>query len=86
MEHKNSLDNVAGMSYTEVAGIIQEWIIGRNAERDREILRYWLLDGLTYEEISTRYMLAHPDEPISSDTVKRTIYRRKPQIFAHFPG
>lgn len=40
MEHKNSLDNVAGMSYTEVAGIIQEWIIGRNAERDREILRY----------------------------------------------
>ena len=86
MEHTNSRDNVSGMNYSDVAAIIQEWVIGKNAERDREIMRYWLLDGLTYEEIATRYMLAHPDAPISLDTVKRTIYRRKPQIFKHFPG
>ena len=75
-----------GLSYSEIKAIINEWVIGRNAERDREILCLWLLDGLTYEEIATRYMLAHPESPISSDTVKRTIYTRKPQIFKHFPG
>lgn len=83
---RQNRNDVQGMSYSEVAAIIQEWVIGRNAERDREIMRYWLLDGLTYEEIANRYMLAHPDCPISSDTVKRTIYKRKASIFKHFPG
>lgn len=74
------------IGYSEVEAIIHEWVIGKNAARDREILHYWLLDGLTQEEMTTRYMLAHPDMPISKDTVKRIIKKRAPQIFKHFPG
>lgn len=74
------------LSYSQVDEIIHEWVIGENAERDREIMRYWLLDGLSYDEITKRYMLAHPDAYICIDTVKRVIKRRKTPIFAHFPG
>ena len=74
------------LSYSDVDAIIREWVIGKNAERDREILRYWLLDGLTLNDIAERYMIAHQDRSISVDTVKRIIRNRKPQIFKHFPG
>ena len=84
--NRRSRDLPEDLGYSGVEALIREWIIGKNAERDREILRYWLLDGLTQEEITTRYMLAHPDIPISRDTVKRIIKHRSPQLFRHFPG
>ena len=70
-------------SYEAVEYLIHNWIIGDKAERDREIMTYKLLFGLTYDEIVTRYMLAHPDRSISLDTVKRTIKKREPEILAH---
>lgn len=74
------------IGYSGMDALIQEWCIGRNGERDREIMRYRLLDGLTMEEIATRYMIAHPERPISVDTVKRVIKGRIPQILKHYPG
>lgn len=71
---------------TEITRIIYEWVIGRDAERDREIMVYRLIDGLTYEQIAARYQDTHPERPISTDTVKRVIHRRENQIFKHFPG
>ena len=74
------------IGYTRVQELIHEWVIGENAERDREIMEYWLLVGLSYDAIADRYMLAHPDMPISVDTVKRVIKKRKAKLFKHFPG
>ena len=66
--------------------IINNWVIGDKAERDREIMVYRLIDGLTIEQIATRYQDRHPDCPICADTVKRAIHKREKQIFKHFPG
>lgn len=66
--------------------IIGNWVIGDKAERDREIMKYRLIDGLTIEQITNRYQDRHPDCPISNDTVKRAIHKREKQIFKHFPG
>lgn len=75
-----------GSSRSDIIDAINEWVIGRNGERDREILIYRLIDGLTYEQIATRYQERHPNEPLSVDTIKRAIYKREPQLFKHFPG
>lgn len=74
------------IGYSGMEALINEWVIGKNGERDREIMRYLLLDGLTRNEITTRYMLAHPDKPITIDTVNRAIRKRRKQIYAHYPG
>ena len=79
-------DRVHDLGYSAVYALIQEWVIGKDAERDREIMRYWLLDGLTHNQIARRYQDAHPDMPICEDTVKRIISRRKQRLFKHFPG
>ena len=76
----------SGLSWTQVEAVIHEWIIGKNAERDQEIMCLWLLRGLTYEEIEERYMQTHPDKSISTATIKRIIKKRKNQVFRHFPG
>lgn len=41
-------------SRTELENGINEWIVGRNAERNRYILRLKLIDGLSYNEIATK--------------------------------
>ena len=74
------------LGYSGVTELINEWVVGTNAERDREIMRYRLLDGLSIRCITDRYAEAHPDTYVSEDTVKRAIKERVPQIFAHFPG
>ena len=35
--------------------IINEWVIGKNAQRDRDILIKNLLDGVTYERLAEHY-------------------------------
>ena len=70
-------------SNSQIRAIIAEWI---HSERDREILCYRLIDGLTFEQIANRYQTNHPDYPISTDTVKRIIKRSEHELFRHIPG
>lgn len=79
----NLPDNINRQTLEE---IINNWVIGDKAERDREIMAYRFIDGLTIEQIATRYQDRHPECPISPDTVKRAIHKREKQIFKHFPG
>jgi len=74
------------IGYSGMEALIHEWVIGKNGERDREIMRYLLLDGLTRDEITDRYAKQHPDKPITIDTVNRAIRKRRPQIYEHYPG
>lgn len=73
------------MEYTnsQIRALIDEYI---HSVRDREILYWRLVDGLTYEQIADKYQHDHPDNYISVDTVKRAIRKAEPQLFKHIPG
>lgn len=60
---------------------IEEWVIGRNGERDRIIMRMHLFDGITFQEMQKR--LDKTGYPLSIDRLKQIINRRLPQIQKH---
>lgn len=61
-------------SRTEVEHLIDEWIIGRNAERNRKILKRRLLDGITYEKLAEEF-------DMSVRQIKTIVYRGEEKIF-----
>ena len=65
-----------GYGKTEIVSLTEEWIIGRNAKRDRAILLSRFIDGLTYEQIAEVYGL-------SVSQVKRIVYSGEQIIFRH---
>lgn len=64
------------LSRTEIEQLIDEWIIGRNAERNRAILKRRLLDGITFEKLSEEFDL-------SVRQVKNIVYRCEDKLFSH---
>ena len=64
------------ISRTQLESLIDEWIIGKNAARDRMILKERLIDGVCYEPLAERHEM-----PVSQ--VKRIIYKRQNQLFKH---
>ena len=64
------------LSRTETEALIDEWGIGRNAERDRNILKRRLLDGVTYDRLAEEFDL-------SVRQVKNIVYKREDDIFRH---
>lgn len=56
--------------------IINEWIIGKNAERDRDILIKNLLDGVTYERLAEHY-------EIEPRQVGRIVTKRMQNLISH---
>lgn len=63
-------------SRSEIDKLIGEWIIGRNAERDRKILKRRLIDGITYDCLAEEFDL-------SVRQVKNIVYRREDELFQH---
>ena len=49
---------VKGYSKTQLNEAIEEWIIGRNAIRNREILNKKLVDGISYMALADEYDLS----------------------------
>lgn len=64
-----------------VAHAIDQWIIGRNGERDRIILSMYMFDGITVSEMQRR--LDRMGYELSIDGIKRIIRKRKEQLFRH---
>ena len=60
-------------SVSELNRGIDEWIVGRNAERNRLILKWKLIDGLSYMEIMRR--LNTDEYPESYHLLVRQIQR-----------
>lgn len=56
--------------------LIDEWIIGRNAERDRAILKRRLLDGICYEPLAEEFDL-------SVRQTKNIVYKSEMRLFKH---
>lgn len=64
-----------------IAHDIDQWIIGRNGERDRIILSMYMFDGITIAEMQKR--LDRMGYELSVDGIKRIIRHRKEQLFRH---
>ena len=62
---------------TIIVSIIDEWVVGEHAERDRKILYRRLIDGITFEKLAEEFSL-------SDRRVKDIVYKREKQIFKHF--
>lgn len=63
-------------SRTQIENAIEEWIIGKNAERDRKILRRRLIDGICFEPLAEEFELSVPQ-------IKRIVYKGEEKIFKH---
>ena len=48
----------SNLSRTEVENLIDEWIIGPHAERNRDIMKRRLLDGICYEPLAEEFNLS----------------------------
>lgn len=74
---------VTGLEYNRetIERGIEQWIIGRNGERDRIVLGMYLVDGITYEEMRIR--LEGIGYPLTVDGIKKIVRRRKEQLFRH---
>lgn len=64
------------MSRTELEGLINEWIIGRNAYRNRKILIRRLCDGIPYEPLAEEFDL-------SVRQTKQIVYKGEEILFKH---
>lgn len=64
------------LSRTELERLIDEWIVGRNAERNRAIIKRRLLDGLTYEKLAEEFDL-------SVRQVKNIVYKCEDRLYSH---
>lgn len=68
--------NYENISNSELCEIIDEWIKGRNAERNRAILKRRLIDGICYEPLAEEFEL-------STRQVKAIVYKHEYTIFKH---
>lgn len=68
--------NYDNMSNSELCALIDEWIKGRNAERNRAILKRRLIDGVCYEPLAEEFEL-------SPRQVRNIVYKLEYTIFRH---
>lgn len=71
--------NVENLSRSEVEALIDEWIIGAHAERDRAVLKRRLLDGICFEPLAEEFAL-------SVRQTKSIVYKREKTLYRHIPG
>lgn len=75
-ESKSEGSDMHNYSRSEIEKLTDEWIVGRNAERDRKILKRRLLDGITFDRLAEEFEL-------SVRQVKNIVYRREDELFCH---
>lgn len=66
----------ANLSRSQIEDLINEWIIGKNSERDRAIIRRRLFDGITFEKLAEEFDL-------SVRQTKTIVYKTERKIFSH---
>lgn len=68
--------NYENISNSELCRVIDEWINGRHAERNRKIMKRRLIDGICYEPLAEEFNL-------SVRHVKEIVYKYEYVIFKH---
>ncbi len=64
------------LSRSEWEKLIDEYVIGRNSERNRKMLKRRLLDGITYERLAEEF-------DMSVQNVCSTIYKCQDKVSRH---
>lgn len=64
------------LSRSEIEELINEWIVGRNAERDRKILKRRWIDGVKYESLAYEF-------DMSVRQVKNIVHRSEIRVIRH---
>ena len=67
---------MSDLSRADIEAAIDNWIIGRNAERNRMILKRRLLDGITFDRLAEEFDL-------SVRQVKNIVYRCEDKLYKH---
>lgn len=70
------LNPLMELSRSEIENLVDEYIIGLNAERDRKILKRRLIDGITYEKLSE-------ENDLSTIGIKNIVKKRQNELFKH---
>lgn len=65
---------IDNLSRSEIEFLVDEWIVGKNAERNRNILKRRLLDGVKYEALAEEFDL-------SVRQTKNIIYKAEEKLF-----
>jgi hypothetical protein len=68
--------NYDDISNSELSAVIDEWIKGRNAERNRAILKRRMIDGICYEPLAEEFGL-------SVKQVQNIVYKNEYTIYRH---
>lgn len=68
--------NYDNISNSELSKYIDEWIKGRNAERNRKILKRRMIDGICYEPLAEEFEL-------SVKQVQNIVYKNEYIIYRH---
>ena len=63
-------------SRSELSGAIDEWIVGKNAERDRAILKRRLIDGICFEPLAEEI-------DMSVRQIQNIVYKTQEKLFKH---
>ena len=67
---------MSDLSRSDIEAAIDNWIIGRNAERNRMILKRRLLDGITFDRLAEEFDL-------SVRQVKNIVYQCEDKLYKH---
>jgi hypothetical protein len=70
------LDSIAGLSKSEIECLIDEWVVGEDAERDRALLRRRMIDGIHFEPLGEEFLL-------STQRTKEIVYKRMNSLVKH---
>jgi len=71
----NKLDD-RDISAEILAKVIDNYVIGNNAQRNREILKLRLIDGIKYEELAEKFDL-------SPKQIQNIIKKHENKVFMH---
>lgn len=63
-------------SRSELTEAIEEWIVGKNAERDRRIIYRRLIDGICFEPLAEEF-------DMSVRQIQNIVYKSQEKIFKH---
>lgn len=64
------------LSNNDIEILIDKWIAGRNAERNRAILKRRMIDGIKFESLAEEFDL-------SVQQTKNIVYKGQDRIFRH---
>lgn len=68
------VQRLENLSRSDISFLIDEWIVGKNAERNRAILKRRLLDGIKYEALAEEFDL-------SVRQTKNIVYKAEEKLF-----